>query len=93
MRIVGVVVLDGDPVEFGADIPLDALHQLPLRELQILQPAVDVSLPLGIEQPVPAEAIDEPLDFPRGNGFLFEIDHLDRGAALFEKSLRRPRSR
>ena len=37
VRVVGVPVIDGNPIEFGAEIALDILHQLAREAAQVRQ--------------------------------------------------------
>jgi len=68
-------------------VALNPCQQLGIRELQVLESGVYITLARAVEQSGQSETINESLDFGGSHWFLLQIDYLNRYAALFEKAL------
>lgn len=65
----------------------DSREKLRIRELHVGEAGIDVRRARGVQQTGEPKTVDEPLDLAGSHGLLFEIDEMNRNAALFEEPL------
>ena len=64
----------------------DAAQHLCIGELHVLKSSVDVLFRFVVEQSGQGKALDETVDFTSGHWLLFQINHVNGDAALFEET-------